>query len=398
MVGKITRREALKILPLALGGTAWLSKQMLKSEDFQIAKAGDISPRLYFPLVSQSSNALSGKVVHIHAPAATNGWTGQLAYWDYVNQSIVDEMVQRGVTELTGKATIADAWRRIIPGYQDGQKIAIKVNFNNAFSCEPTNGVIDALIHPVNAVVSGLEQIGVQRSDVYVYDAIRHVPYRFINGGLVGVKYFDGINSGACSLPAGFTSQADHYVRFNPPPGTTVGAVIVTDVLFNAAYLINMPIMKGGHPIAGVTLGYKNHFGTTNNPSGMHTAVDVVSKPTGYNQSYNALVDLMACPQIGAKTVLTIGDGIYGGRNFNGPPGTWSTFGNKVPNSLFFSTDPVAVDCVMHDYLKIELGSGLVSDANRYLQLAANAGQGVFESVNPWNETYQQIDYIKIPI
>jgi uncharacterized protein (DUF362 family) len=250
----------------------------------------------------------------------------------------------------------------------------------------------------VNAVVSGLEQIGVQRGDVCVYDAIRHVPYRFINGGLAGIRFYDGLDSGACGLPAGFTNQADHNITFNPPPGTPVGAVRVTDVLFNATYLINLPIMKGGHPIGGVTLGYKNHFGSTNNPSGMHTAIDVVSKPTGYNPNYNALVDLRACSHIGGKTVLTIGDGIFGARTFNTKPEKWASFGNQVPNSLFFSTDPVAIDCVMHDYLKIELGSALVSNANRYLQLASAAGQGVFESVNPWNEAYHQINYIKIPI
>jgi uncharacterized protein (DUF362 family) len=50
---------------------------------------------------------------------------------------------------------------------------------------------------------------------------------------------------------------------------------VVTDVLRNAT-LINMPIMKGGHPIAGVTLGFKNHFGTIDNPGGLHTYINVV--------------------------------------------------------------------------------------------------------------------------
>lgn len=30
------------------------------------------------------------------------------------------------------------------------------------------------------------------------------------------------------------------------------------------------------------------------------------------------------------------------------------TFGNKPPNSLFFATDPVAIDCVMYDFLDAE--------------------------------------------
>jgi len=98
-------------------------------------------------------------------------------------------------------------------------------------------------------------------------------------------------------------------VNFSPPGGNPP-TIRISDSLINASYLINIPILKG-HPLAGVTLGYKNHFGSTNNPSGMHTYVD-----TTYPQinQYNALVDLFSNPHIRHKTVLTIGDGIYGSR------------------------------------------------------------------------------------
>ena len=69
-----------------------------------------------------------------------------------------------------------------------------------------------------------------------------------------------------------------------------------------------------------------------------------------------SLVDINSNPHIKAKTVLTVGDGIYGARinNYNEVPSPWPTFGNKSPNSLFFSTDPVAIDCVQRDLLVYE--------------------------------------------
>ena len=112
-----------------------------------------------------------------------------------------------------------------------------------------------------------------------------------------------------------------------------------------------MPILKGD-PLAGVTLGFKNHFGSTDNPSGMH---DYVTTSYPLIDQYDALVDLFSIPTSAISTVLTIGDGIYGSRRYqNTPPQPWTTFGDASPCSLFFSTDPVAIDCVMHDLLKAD--------------------------------------------
>jgi hypothetical protein len=90
--------------------------------------------------------------------------------------------------------------------------------------------------------------------------------------------------------------------------------------------------------------------------------------------------------------VLTIGDGIYGSRgDANTPPQRWTTFDNQSPCSLFFATDPVAIDCVMHDLLKAERaanGTPLPVTSNYYLSLAESAGLGFFESGNPWQTPY----------
>ena len=260
-----------------------------------------------------------------------------------MNQGAVDNMVDQGMMALTRTATVADAWRTLLPGYQTGQGIAIKVNFNNQGS-----GVIDALIQPVNAVVRGLKLIGVAETDIWVCDVRRSIPDRFVNGTrYTGVHFF-----GANREPAGFVSNDPNArVTFRPPSGTPMPpATRVTDLLVAARYLINMPIMKR-HGWAGLTLTFKNHFGSIDNPAGLHDYI------WGYDSgAYNALVDLYRNPHIGGKAILTVGDGLFAAKTYNVPPSTWTTFGNRVPNSLFFATDSVAVDCVMCDFLAASSG------------------------------------------
>ena len=391
MTIQLSRRNFLKTLALTaasfgLGNVG--RRAPLKS----IAQADPpLIPRAFLPLIYRNDNSLWGRVIHIQNLQATASWNGEANYWEYVNQSAVDGMVDRGVTELTGAATRADAWSRLLPSFQPGQKVAIKINLNNSRSCGTPNTVIDALIQPVNAVVKGLEEIGVLRQDISVYDAVRAIPQRLILGGLSGIQFFDD----GCNNAAGFSSASDAYIPFEPPAGMTMPSERVSNALVDAAYLINMPIMKGGHPLANVTLGLKNHFGTIHNCAALHNYVNVVGKPRGYTSTYNPLVDFLRSPHIGGKHVLTIGDALFAARAFSQKPQPWTTFDNKVPNSLFFATDPVAVDCVMHDFIGAEVGP-LVTDSNRYLQLAAEAGFGEYESVDPWTEAYSLIQYSRV--
>ena len=50
----------------------------------------------------------------------------------------------------------------LLPGYQHGKGIAIKVNLNNCGSCGDSDNLIDALMQPVNALIAGMLSIGVQ--------------------------------------------------------------------------------------------------------------------------------------------------------------------------------------------------------------------------------------------
>ena len=401
----VSRRRFLVGIATALGSATLIQSKLTGALPDVVAEDPVLEPRAYLPHVarrhSPSAPPNPGKVVHIRNAAATT-WSGETDYWNYVDQSTVDSMVELGLKELTGEATAVDAWKRLMPQYQPGQKIAIKVNFNNTRYCEGSVVVIDALIEPVNAVAKGLVAMGVAPSDICVYDAVRAIPDRFVSGADCDLMFYDAAWGAACQDSAGFTVLPENRVQFYLPVAMSMPEEYVTDVLMDATYLINMPIMKGAHPIAGVTLGFKNHFGTINACGALHDYVDVVRQPAQYRSDYNPLVDLVRSPLIGGKTVLTIGDGLFAARQFSMPPVPWDTFGGEVPSSLFFATDPVAVDCVMHDLLYAEPETSVVEGSSNYLRLAAEGGLGVFETGNPWAEPYgsgyTSLDYIRMDI
>jgi len=333
-------------------------------------------------------------VVHTYCERAAN-WDFATGWWGaHVDQDVVSDMVDRGVMELTGRKTRADAWRALIPNYVSGQRVAIKVNLNNARTVDDSDDIVDALVEPVNAVIAGLTEIGVAASDIWVYDAVRSIPTRFKNGCDYPGVHFSGDSS---SNPQGFSTT--QMVSFHPPAGgSALEDQLISNVLVNAHYLINMPLMKM-HGSARVTLSFKNHFGSINYCAALHRYT--FPSDDVYTSTYSPLVDIYKNPQFGGKTVLTIGDGLYGSMGTqSSTPEPWATFGNASPCSLFFSQDPVALDSVMYDFLEAEAGVEINGDD--YLALASQAGLGVFEHRSPeassHDDWYDEIDYVYVDL
>jgi hypothetical protein len=187
-------------------------------------------------------------------------------------------MTDRGVMALTNTATLADAWGALIPAYTASQKVAIKINLNNA-DCGDSDQVIDALPQPINSVIRGLKAIGVSESDIWVYDVTNgwhngEMPARLVNKVTAlypNVQFHS--NESSCSTALGYS--ATEKIHFNVPPGKpAINDRPICNALVNAAYLINMPIMKK-HGMAGVTLGFKNHFGSFEHCDYVHWSVDL---------------------------------------------------------------------------------------------------------------------------
>ncbi|MBN2518519.1 MAG: DUF362 domain-containing protein, partial [Candidatus Altiarchaeota archaeon] len=326
---------------------------------------------------------------------------------EYIDQNIVYQMFDKGIMELTGAATPEAAWRMILPDYIPGKKIAIKVNFNDAVVGGGTAGYgdndayVDALPQPINGVVRGLKSIGVREEDIQVFDTSRYITDRFRAGiKYPGIEYFDRYGNGADVQPGGFSStDPSAFVDFSDSGYPT--ARRLTDVLVNADYVINMPIMKG-HGNALITLSFKNHFGSLDGgPYGLSQGMHDYFYPGGayFSTTKNPLVDISNNPNIRDKTILIVGDALYGARDGNNePPKRWRVFGEDSPNMLLFSVDPVAIDSVMYDYLEWECIYSKVN-GQWVLHVAADKGLGVHEHWNNDNDRdYSQIDYVEIDL
>ncbi len=357
------------------------------------AKEPQLTPQAYLPLATKDYPIQ--KVVHVHASAATfwdfqTGWYGQ-----HVDQAIVNQMVERGLLELTGFGSLDNAWASLLPGYSTGSKIAIKVNLNNCRECDDNDNAIDALVEPVNALIRSLVQAGVQAQDVWVYDASRRFPERFYaRRQYTEAQYIDRFGCGDR------TATFDHVdaslrVSFSHPGMVTDRWL--TDLLYDASYLINMPILKrhGTHP---VTLGFKNHFGSLDNLGGAgdDNPHPYINPDDGrYSADFSPLVEINKNPNIAGKTVLTVGDGLFGAPSVGATPIPWDTFSGAA-NSLLFSRDPVAIDCVMCDLLRAEWG--LDEAAYDYLMLAQQKGLGTFERGDPWGAGYSRLGYVHVEL
>ncbi len=386
---KLSRRVFLGGVTLAAGSALLAAANRLLGRTTCVeAQPEDLPRRAYFPLGVRRYP--QPRVVHVHAATATS-WDYQTGwYGEYVDQSVVSQMLERGLVELTGLASTAGAWSMLLPGYSPGQKIAIKVNLNNSRSCDDSDNAIDALIEPVNALVGSLVGAGVQASDIWVYDASRHMPARFYDRREhQQARYIDRFG---CADERATFDHVDASLRVSFPQSEMVTDRWLPDLLYHASYLINMPILKkrGTHP---VTLGFKNHFGSLDNlggDGGDNPHPYIRPGDNRYRPDFSPLVEINANPNIAKKTVLTLGDALFGASSVGATPAPWATR-RRSPSSLLLSRDRVAIDGVMCDLLRAEWG--LDEAAYDYLKLAEQRGLGTFERGDPWGGGYDRLDY-----
>jgi len=131
------------------------------------------------------------------------------------------------------------------------------------------------------------------------------------------------------------------------------------DCTIDADYILSLPAMKG-HRGGGVTFFAKNHFGTNNKSSASHMHKGLhkgTSDPLrGDYKSYRVFVDLMSYEHLGGKTLIYIGDFLWGTSMEHDPPVKFLSgpFNNDYSSSLIVSLDPVAIASVALDILQEE--------------------------------------------
>jgi Domain of unknown function (DUF362) len=269
----------------------------------------------------------TGRVVAVSHPASivSNAYQAQP----------VQEMMHKGMLELTGAPGWADAWRVL---FEPGDVVAIKV-------C-PVGGrrlCSDALV--LNQVVDGLKQAGVRLNDIFVYNRYRREMYE------AGIQRWapDGVRIAwaseaysrmqldmggydpdvyvdlALALPGQDTSD-DHVRR------SYVARLLSKQV----NKVVNLPVLKH-HDAAGVTIALKNlSHGFVNNVERSHATATLNATGT----FIPAVVNL---PVFRQKVGLHIVDGVRS--LYSGGPGARPQY-MWEHKTLYFGTDPVALDKV----------------------------------------------------
>jgi uncharacterized protein (DUF362 family) len=269
-----------------------------------------------------------GRVIAVRHPASVISGAYQ--------REPVRAMMRRGMMELTGAPAWTDAWRAF---FEPGDVVIIKVN-------PVGQPYLISAPEVFQEIVAGLVEAGVKPEDIIAYDRYYD---QFLGGGFdkwlpEGVRW-----SYATKKVAPFQLDMegydpDHYMEMalveakanpaNPHHRRSYVARLLTK---EANKLINLGVVKH-HQSAGVTIALKNlSHGLVNNVARSH----VSSSNNSCGMFIPTVIDI---PVIKQKTVLNIIDGVKAA--YHGGPG--SRVGKYLweHKTLYFATDPVAVDTI----------------------------------------------------
>lgn len=241
-----------------------------------------------------------------------------------VSQSVVSQMLEGGMRELTGESTICGAWAKFV---EPSDVVGIKINPSGAPACCSSPEI-------VREIISGLESVGVRPQNIIVYD---RYGYEIDVGSYqsllpLGTKVV-GIQDGTLDASGYDPSVYCQASFFGEWETRSYMASIVTQVLTK---IINVPTMKD-HSAAGVTGCLKNlGYGTFNNVARSHVA------PYSFT---NPLIGVMCSVEpLRSKAVLHIMDGMR--QVWHGGPLTQVQEFIYPAGLLLLGTDPVAMDTI----------------------------------------------------
>ncbi len=329
------------------------------------------------------------------------------------DQERVDAMISLLVRNVTGAATDEEAWRAIFSyygkrylgtnafAYRPGEIIAVKVNLNNSKPVVPTN-LVNVSPQATLAVVRQLvNHVHVAPRDILVYDAQRDIypglldkiwteykDVRFVQRGAPNPEHqkhpaygeIHGLEQANWVEGQSYSANRYDNARFIPQQ------------VKEATYIVNVALVKGhSYPYAaaeggdegqtGVTLTGKNHFGSIKGPGELHSIINTNQGATTH--AYSPIVDLSASPNLGAKTILYVLDGLYCARRHMSYPLHFpnAPFFNRVgpyenpewPASILASLDGVALDSVGLDILYSQTKNNLDENGHPRIMIRENA-------------------------
>jgi hypothetical protein len=366
-----------------------------------------------------------GRVVWARDPLATK-WAGHWRqnsdqWWldENTDQSHVDALLAATLIKLTSATNGEHAWQKIFEyynqhtrqmehrGYRPGEVVAVKINLNNS-SSDKMDNYIDASPQMVLAMVRQLvNQAHVRQADIFVYDARRMIPAYMLTKvwrEFKDVRFlqWDAPDKNQLKLPVyGDYSRletAQWVDGISYSHGQYKDAKLIPKQVFDATYLVNLALLKahsypyntmedGDSGQTAVTMTGKNHFGSIKGTPELHAAIN--TDQDGTPHAYSPTVDLAASPNLGAKTILYVLDGLYCGRKWRSYPMHFPNppFGNRVepyetpewPASVLASMDGVALDSVGLDLLLAQTKNNNDKDGHPRILIRCNADDYLFE-------------------
>ncbi len=341
-----------------------------------------------------------GRVVWVWNPKATNeNCLNTFESKDYyfkpenTNKDVVRTMIRSGLTGLSGKKSIPEAWDLLFryhnqdkhqnnKGYARGEKIFIKINQgtsrwlltdedkkNGYFYPETfkptalrgsTNyGATETNPYVVLELLKELvNEMGINPGDIVVGDPMTDIyghNFQVWHAEFPDVIYLDKFTTkyGRTMTAAGSEERIFY--------GNKIQKDKIYDVIENADYLINVANLKP-HYAAGISLTAKNHFGSQARSTAQHlhnsliTPRGALGSNGGYHK-YRVQVDLMGSKYLGRNTLLYLVDGLFGGGGIETKVPVkyfMAPFNNDWSSSIFVSQDQVALESVCYDFLRTE--------------------------------------------
>lgn len=418
---RMVQRHACAVMVVAVLLVASASYWIVRPKNTHAAERETLynwTPQQQNAPLGEARGIFPGRVAWARDPLAAH-WSGEIQsttsqWWmDSSNdQARVDRMLSATLQSVTGASTDDAAWKKIFGyyngraralnrGYQTGEIVAVKVNLNNS-SAEGPGNVVNVSPQVALAMVRQLVQHAhVPQHNIIVYDATRAIypalltkiwtefkDVRFVQREAPDPKqpkhpvYGDYRLLEEAKWVEGVSYSANDYHD----------AKLIPQQIKDATYIVNLALLKAhSYPYAqaeggdegqtAITMTGKNHFGSIKGTWELHEAINTDRKATPH--AYSPIVDLAASPNLGAKTILYLLDGLYCGRrhqsyplHFPNPP-----FNNRVapyanpewPSSILASLDGVALDSVGLDILYSQSKNNLDENHHPRIMIRENA-------------------------
>ncbi|NOZ61350.1 MAG: DUF362 domain-containing protein [Calditrichaeota bacterium] len=319
-----------------------------------------------------------GKVVKTQNDSATKD--------EKFDQQVVREMVFNGIEKLTGKSA-AEGFGLF---FDKKDIVGIKVNPVGA-------GLISTRLEVVRAVIDWLTENGLSRKNIVIWDRFDYMlaDAGFTAENFPGVK-IEGLQTMDEEAAMGKTSDNSRWLRkdgkhvsldnFDQKVYYWVDVEGPKDLAYlnqhvvNGKYsyfgklltqkltkIINIPVFKNTGN--GISMATKNlGYGSVCNTNRLHRPL-----------FFDVCTEVLAFPVIRDKLVLNITDGLRA--QYDGGPGPNAKF-TYTYNTLFFATDPFALDMTCHNLLvqkRKEMGVKVNEHPRftEYLRYAERLGIGV---------------------